>query len=144
MNVKEKCMKLGYYVKNKNGDFSYFKTFEDEKEGIKAFRTLHSKCYAFIDKNDKLNVTIAGVSKVGRNNQTISSELKSIDNLDYGFVFKDCGSTLSTYNAHEICVEYIQCHEVEYADSIIITDNTKTIKGNSIKDCEMEEFYDVL
>lgn len=142
--VKEKCMKLGYYVKNKNGDFSYFKTFEDEKEGIKAFRTLHSKCYAFIDKNDKLNVTIAGVSKVGRNNQTISSELKSIDNLDYGFVFKDCGSTLSTYNAHEICVEDIQGHEVEYADSIIITDNTKTIKGNSIKDCEMEEFYDVL
>ena len=141
-NIIKECKQKGYYVSNIDGGESYFKTFEDEKEGIKQFRALHSKCYAFIDKNDNLNVTIAGVSKKGRNNKTIAKELGNIDNLKDGFTFYHCGSTKSKYLVNDCTIESINGHLTEYADSCIITDNVKTLSYDSIKEYEEIEVYE--
>ena len=102
---------------------------------------MHSKCYAFIDGNGKLNVTIAGVSKKGRNNKTISKELGKIDNLKDGFTFYNCGSTKSKYLVNDCTIEPINGHLTEYSDSCIITDNVKTLSYDSIKEYEEIEVY---
>ena len=141
-SIIDKCEKLGYYVINRDKKKSYFKTFEDEKENIKEFRALHSKCYGFIDGENKLNVTIAGVSKVGRNKRTIAKELRSLDNLKNGFQFVYCGSTKSKYLVSDCTIENIDGHLTEYADSCIITDNIKTLKYDSINEYEESEVLD--
>lgn len=141
-SVIAECKQRGYHVPNRKGGVSYFKTFEDEKEDIKEFRALHSKCYAFIDGKGKLNVTIAGVSKKGRNNKTIAKELGSIDNLKDGFTFYHCGSTKSKYLVSDCTIESIDGHLTEYADSCIITNNVKTLSYDSIKEYEEIEVYE--
>ena len=103
---------------------------------------MHSKCYAFIDGNGKLNVTIAGVSKKGRNNKTIEKELGNIDNLKDGFTFYKCGSTKSKYLVSDCTIESINGHLTEYADSCIITENVKTLSYDSIKEYEEIEVYE--
>ena len=138
-SIIAKCENLGYYVINRDKEKSYFKTFEDEKENIKEFRSLHSKCYGFIDGKDELNVTIAGVSKVGRNKRTIAKELRSLDNLKDGFQFVYCGSTKSKYLVSDCTIESINGHLTEYADSCIITDNIKTLSYDSINEYEESE-----
>lgn len=53
------------YIVNSKGDKVYYDVFEDEPE-IVAFRGLHSKCYAVIEKTDEgveLAATIAGVPR---------------------------------------------------------------------------------
>lgn len=53
------------YIINSKGDKVYYDVFEDEPE-IVAFRGLHSKCYAVIEKTDEgveLAATIAGVPR---------------------------------------------------------------------------------
>ena len=141
-SIIAKCEKLGYYVINRDNKKSYFKTFEDEKENIKEFRALHSKCYGFIDGKGKLNVTIAGVSKKGRKNMTIEKELGLLDNLKDGFQFIYCGSTKSKYLVSDCTIENIDGHLTEYVDSCIITDNVKTLSYNSINEFEESEVLD--
>lgn len=48
---------------------------------IKSFRMQGAKRYAYIDENDKLKITVAGVPKVG------ASCLSSLDDFKKGFVF---------------------------------------------------------
>lgn len=53
------------FIENSKGEQVYYDVFEDEPE-ILAFRGLHSKCYAVIEKTDEgaeLAATIAGVPK---------------------------------------------------------------------------------
>lgn len=59
----------------------------------KMFKTLGAKKYVYIDDNDDLQVTIAGVVK-GR----AAAELGSIDNFKEGFTFRDAGGIEAVYN----------------------------------------------
>lgn len=59
----------------------------------KMFKTLGAKKYVYIDDNDDLQVTIAGVVK-GR----AAAELGSIDNFKEGFTFRDAGGLEAVYN----------------------------------------------
>ena len=112
-----------------NGKKKYFDNFQDEKEDITTFRFLHSKCYGYITSDGAMKITVAGVSQKGRGNTTREKELKSLDNLSHGFVFKKCGGTLTKYNYHDIATEYIKGHKTIYSSSAVICDNEKTLNG---------------
>lgn len=123
--------KHGYGVENKDGGMSYYGTFEDESDDegiITEFRFLHAKCYAFI-ANNKLNVTIAGVAKKGRNGISSAQELKDINNLQSGFTFDSCGGTRAIYTNNKITTVAIGRHLLEYASACIITNVTKTLNS---------------
>ena len=123
------CEARGLFVENKKGGKSYYGTFEDEHDNIICMRYLHAKCYAYVDDNEELHVTIAGVTKKGRNGNTIEKELGNIDNLNNGFTFHDCGGTTSEYIIESPKVEYINGHLTEHAGGCIIRNCDKHLSS---------------
>ena len=121
-----------------NGKRVYYNQFELEKEEIKAFKFLHAKCYGYELMDDELKVTIAGVKKHGRNGNTRVKELGSLDNLESGKQFFDCGGTRTIYTNHTPDTVMIDGHLIEYSCSAIITETDKTLKCG-IELCE-EDF----
>lgn len=98
---------------------------------IKAFRALHSKCYAMEELNDEgeyqLQVVIAGISKKatfwenGKSYVTTNAlELGSIDNLMDGFKFEKCGCTRCIYIEGEPVIEDIEGHKTSLSSAAII------------------------
>lgn len=144
----EENKKFHLGVKNIKGKMSYYGVFEDEGD-MKQFRFLHSKCYAYIDMNDKLNVTIAGVTKDNKQPKdhpdyiTSAEELGDIDNLHDGFVFEKCGGTKNQYIEAPVGIAYIEGHRVEYASRCIISTTTKELGGTVEGLEEWEEAPDV-
>lgn len=139
----DRCMSdKGLHVLNKDGNYSCFGTFVDEKENIKQFKFLHAKCYAIVN-DSRLHATIAGVArnnkKLGDDFVTINDELQSIDNLRIGYTFKECGSTCSSYQYDPITQTYINGHLTEHASSVIILPTTKEL-GNCV---ETLQEYDI-
>lgn len=138
----ELSKKLNLGVNNLSGGISYYGTFNDEEENIIQFKFLHSKCYAYVTNDNKLHATIAGVSKkviTSFDNETNKAvytsnadELKTIDNLKDGFIFKTCGGTKSKYVYDEPHTEIINGHETELASACIITPTTKTLNETII------------
>lgn len=119
--------KNGMYIEV-NGKRVYYNQFELEKEEITAFKFLHAKCYGYELKDGDLKVTIAGVKKYGRNNNTRVKELGSLDNLESGKQFFDCGGTRTIYPNHTPDTVIIDGHLIEYSCSAIITNVDKTLK----------------
>lgn len=131
--MMEDNKKHGYYIEI-DGKREYFNQFEDEKEDIRAFRFLHSKCYAYetMESDGKLHLhtTIAGVKKVGRGKRTRVQELGSIDELRAGKVFRACGGTGSLYVNGKPDVIEIDGHVTEIASAVIIKNVTKTLSDS--------------
>lgn len=129
--VIEQNKRLGLGVVNRKNTISYYGTFEPEHDNRAIiFRGLHAKCYAYIDEGN-LYVTIAGVSKKGKNG-TSAQELGSIDNLRDGFIFTDCGGTRADYTSDFSPREIVlNGHRIQTAGGCIIRDTTKEI-GNTI------------
>ena len=106
---------------------------------LRAFRAIHSKCYAMEEWNKKtgqfeLNVVIAGIPKGATKwingepvFKTNAEELGSIDNLKDDFVFKHCGGTRCVYVERPISVEIINGHEIELSSSAVIENISKEI-----------------
>ena len=106
---------------------------------LRAFRAIHSKCYAMEEWNKKtgqfeLNVVIAGIPKGATkwiNGESVfktnAEELGSIDNLKDDFVFKHCGGTRCVYVERPISVEIINGHEIELSSSAVIENISKEI-----------------
>lgn len=135
-------------VKNLKGEMSYYGVFAAEDD-FKKFRFLHSKCYALIDENDKLQVTIAGVTKDNKQPKdhpdyiTSAQELGDIENLHDGFVFVDCGGTKSKYIEAPVGVAVVEGHTVDYASRCIISTTTKEL-GGTVEGIEVwEEASDI-
>lgn len=114
----------------------YYNQFELEKETIVKFRFLHAKCYGYILDDGSLKVTIAGVSKYGRNGNTRVKELGSLDNLKSGYNFIDCGGTRTIYTHLKPSSVYVENHLLEVSSSAIICNTTKTLHGLINKDEE--------
>lgn len=131
--VIAKNIEYGLGVENSKGTMSYYGTFEHE-ERCDKFRFLHAKCYA-LEIEGKLQITIAGVTannkqpKSSKLYMTREQELGSIDNLDEGFVFEECGGTMSTYTTEKPGVITINGHVIEYASACIINRTTKELGG---------------
>ena len=96
---------------------------------------MHAKCYAYVDLDDVLSCTIAGVTA---NNKklpddpefmTREDELKDIDNLRDGMTFVQCGGTNSLYVDREPEILTIEGHITEVASACIIRQTTKQLGG---------------
>lgn len=130
---RNRAIKAGAYVDNK-----YLGEPTDEP-AIRAFRAIHSKCYAMEEYNKKsgeyeLNVVIAGIPKGATKwingepvFKTNAEELGNIDNLEDGFIFEHCGGTRCIYNEMDITTEVINGHVTELASSAIIENISKEI-----------------
>lgn len=142
--IKRQNDKLGITLVKKDGTKSYYNLFEDEKDNIVKFRTLHSKCYAFEDAYGGLHCTIAGISKDNKKDGvsylTNAEELGAIDNLDNEFTFYECGGTISKYVSRETMIININGHITELSDACIILNHEKTI--SSISQCDFDDMYD--
>lgn len=130
---RELAINAGAYVDNK-----YLGEPTDE-EPIRAFRAIHSKCYAMEEYNEKkgdfeLNVVIAGIPKKSTKwingkpvEMTNAQELGNIDNLTVGFTFKHCGGTRCVYSERPIQIVNINGHNVELASAAVIENIEKEI-----------------
>lgn len=106
---------------------------------IRAFRAIHSKCYAMEQWNKKtkqyeLEVVIAGIPKAATKwidgkpvEKTNAEELGSIDNLKDDFKFEHCGGTRCVYVERPVTVEDINGHITEYSSSAVIENISKEI-----------------
>lgn len=106
----------------------YYNQFELESEEITEFKFLHAKCYAYVLSNDELKCVIAGVVKHGRNRTSRVKELGTIDNLEVGKVFYNCGGTGVIYTFCKPETVTLQGHTLEIASASIIVNTTKTLK----------------
>ena len=109
---------------------------------IRAFRAIHSKCYAMEEwdkkKNDYvLRVVIAGIPKGATKwidgkpvFKTNAEELGNIDNLEDGFTFKHCGGTRCVYCERPIETVEINGHLTEIATSAVIENIVKEISDS--------------
>ena len=122
---------------------------------IRAFRALHSKCYAMEEYSDKsgkyeLKVVIAGIPKAATKWKdgepvtiTSAEELGSIDRLEDGFKFEHCGGTRAVYIEDPARIENINGHKTEIASGVIIEDIDKTI-SDTMYSIENGEFINML
>ena len=106
---------------------------------IRAFRGLHSKCYAMEEWDKKtgqyeLKVVIAGIPKKATKwidgkpvEKTNAEELGTIDALEDGFTFKHCGGTRCVYFERPIETIKIRGHEIELSSSAVIENIEKEI-----------------
>lgn len=122
------------------------------EEPLRAFRALHSKCYAMEEYNPKtkeyeLKVTIAGIPKKTQKwidgnpvIKTNAEELGDIDNLQDGFIFSHNGGTCCTYVEDTPRIETINGHKTELASAAIISNINKEISENMWTE-ENDELY---
>ena len=133
-DIIELNKKLGLGVTNRNGDISYYGVLESEMP-CKRFRFLHAKCYAFIDNRNRLQCIIAGVtSDNGKEKDdpeyvTREQELKDINRLTDGMIFKECGGTMSKYIDRPACEMLIDGHLTQVGAACIIKNIDKEIGG---------------
>ena len=132
MQCRQNAKKGGAYVDDK-----YLGEPTDEPP-LRAFRAIHSKCYAMEEMNKhgeyELNVVIAGIPKGATKwvdgkpvFKTNAQELGSIDNLTDGFTFEHCGGTRCVYNKRPIEIVNINGHITELASSAVIENIEKVI-----------------
>lgn len=133
-DIIELNIKRGLGVENRKGKMSYYGVFEME-EDPKSFRFLHAKCYAYTTYDDVLHCIIAGVTannkklKDDPEYMTREDELGSVDALEDGFTFEQCGGTTSLYLDNDIEYVDIDNHVVECAGACIIRQTSKQIGG---------------
>ena len=124
----------GLGVENRKGKMSYYGVLEFEDD-CQTFRFLHAKCYAFTTYDDKLHCTIAGVTANNKklvtdpDFKTREDELGSVDALQDGFIFEECGGTTSLYIDNDVEFIDIGKHVVEVAGACIIRQTSKEIGG---------------
>lgn len=82
------------YADDRKGVRHYMGVYEADGN-YQKFRTMGAKKYAYVDDTG-LHVTISGVNK-----KIAAGELKSIDNMEVGFIFNRAGGTESKYNDSE-------------------------------------------
>ena len=133
--IIKRAKAAGAYYENK-----FLGAAEDEPD-IRAFRGLHAKCYAMEEYNKRkgdyeLKVTIAGIPKVSTKwidgkpvTKTNAEELKHIDRLQDGFVFKHCGGTRTAYIEDDPHTEVINGHPTELSSAAIIDNIEKEISN---------------
>lgn len=98
-----------------------------EYEGTyKDFVTLGAKKYAYVDQNDELHITVAGVGKSKGAKEL--SKYKGIKSFKEGFIFRDAGGTESVYNDDpEIKTLKVDDHEIKITSNVLIKQSTYTL-----------------
>ena len=95
------------YAVDRKGVAHYMGVLEVDKE-LKAFKTMGAKKYAYIDQDNDLHITIAGVNKKKGAEELTAYARKhksmkdGLDAMRESFVFADAGGTESVYNDEPI------------------------------------------
>ena len=120
----EQSLKNGAYAINKDGEINVLGIVELDGE-YKEFKTNGAKKYAFINQNDELKITIAGVNK-----KLGAIELKErggLESLEDGFVFKKGGGTESRYNDEDLGLVEVKEGVVDITSNVYIKNSEYTL-----------------
>lgn len=123
-----------------NGQRSTLGEFSPEDDmPLQAFTFVHAKCYAVIDKQGQMQVTVAGVTKRQRSDpeKTNADELGSLDNLRQGFIFKECGGTRIVYNNEPLHTIEYNGESIEVGASAVIMDTE--YKVSNLNEIDMDD-----
>ena len=136
--MKKTAKKNHTFAVTPDGNEVYMGLFEREKH-IKRFKTMGAKKYAYIDMEDKLHITIAGVNKkIGaveleraakKHDVKIGPPVDPLMMMDEGFVFKFAGGLEARYSDQPKTEEYITPDGVpiRITRNVSLVDNTKTL-----------------
>lgn len=115
--------------------------FELDKE-MKKYITLGAKKYCFVDMNDKLKITVSGVSKKG------ASALKSIEDFKKGFVwgYKDAHKLAHYYNDDQPQVTFTDADGNKYTNTykhgLILQPTTYTLGQTDLYEALVEYYQE--
>ena len=116
----------------KNKAFSYNKHGEINVLGVveldgnyKAFKSNGAKKYAFINQDDELKITIAGVNK--KLGAIELAQRGGLEAMEDGFVFKKGGGTESKYNDEDLGIVKIKEGYVDITSNVYIKNSEYTL-----------------
>ncbi len=136
--VIKEAKKNKTFAVDPQGQAVYMGLFEPEKH-IKRFKTMGAKKYAYIDDDDNLHITIAGVNKrIGaieleraakKHDVKIGPPVDPLMMMDEGFVFKYGGGLEARYSDEPKTTEYNTPDGVpiRITRNVSLVDNTKTL-----------------
>ena len=120
----EQSLKNGAYAINKDGEINVLGIVELDGE-YKQFKTNGAKKYAFINQNDELKITIAGVNK--KLGAIELEEKGGLESLEDGFVFKKGGGKESRYNDEDLGLVEIKEGVVDITSNVYIKNSEYTL-----------------
>lgn len=118
---RDECIEKRAYAFDRNGEAHFLGQFESEG-CYKKFATLGAKKYVYVDQDDRLHITIAGVNK-----KEGAEELGCIENFKEGFVFQKAGGTESTFNDNIDMDIEVDGHTLNISDNIVISNSSYTL-----------------
>lgn len=118
--IKE-SIKNRAYATDRKGIVHHIGIFEDDG-CYKQFKTLGAKKYVYVDMNDQLHITIAGVNK-----KLGAGELGRIENFKEGFIFTKAGGTESVFNDDMDYTIIVDGHQLHITDNVLIRDSSYTL-----------------
>lgn len=118
---KQDSIKNGGVAVDRTGKKYYLGLYDNEGT-YKEFVTMGAKKYAYVDQDDKLHITIAGVAK-----SKGAEELKDIRNFKEGFIFHAAGGTESVYNDDPDMTLNVDGHDLKITSNVLIRDSTYTL-----------------
>ena len=138
----ESSTKTFAYADDKKGNRHYMGVAECEHEDITAFITWGAKKYAFIDTQNKLHITISGVSKkysVGEVENEFDENIytSKLNVMQEGFTFYKAGGNELVYN--DIPIEHliIEGHDIYIPSNVVILPSTYKLHIN-------EDYADII
>ena len=120
------------YADDPNGKRHYMGVFEVE-DHIKSFKTMGAKKYAYIDDNDILHITIAGVNKkigaIELQREAAKRGVSPLEVMDEGFVFKYAGGLEARYSDTPKVTEWTNKDgvKIRITRNVSLVENTKTL-----------------
>lgn len=109
------------WAMDRKGIVHHIGIFEDDG-CYKKFKTLGAKKYVYVDMNDQLHITIAGVNK-----KLGAGELGKIENFKEGFIFTRAGGTESVFNDDMDYTIMVDGHQLHITDNVLIRDSSYTL-----------------
>lgn len=112
----------GAYADDAKGIRHYMGVFEFEEKMLR-FSTLGAKKYCYVEEDNSLHVTIAGVNK-----REGAKELQRIENFKSGFIFSAAGGTEAIYNdAPEIAHLIREGRRIPITSNVVLKPSTYTL-----------------
>ena len=121
--ILQECKGIEHYA-DINGKRYYMGIFENDGD-YKKFRTLGAKKYCYIDKDDKLHITVAGLNK-----EKGAEELNKkggVEHFKEGEIFLNSGRTASQFNEEEVHTIVVDGVEIVTGSNIAIYDVPYTL-----------------
>lgn len=109
-SIRLNRLEVNYPPVDKSGVPHPLGVYEHEKEyPVKKFKTLGAKKYCYLGKDDKLHITVSGVTKKA------APYLQTIENFKVGFIFPAgiSGRTVARYINEQKPFEFIDCYGIK-------------------------------